>query len=67
MFKQMSQSVGVVHSLGLVHMDLKPENYLVDAEGNIKLSDFGLTVKDGSLNYMEGDSRYIAREVLDID
>lgn len=31
-----------VHSLGCIHRDIKPDNFLVSASGHLKISDFGL-------------------------
>jgi ribosomal protein S6 kinase alpha-1/2/3/6 len=32
-----------LHSKGVVYRDVKPENILIDAEGHVKLTDFGLS------------------------
>lgn len=39
---EISLALQFVHDLGFIHRDIKPDNILIDAQGHIKLTDFGL-------------------------
>ena len=39
---EMICAVEEVHKMGWIHRDLKPDNFLIDGNGHLKLSDFGL-------------------------
>ena len=53
----------------LIHLDIKPENFLVDLNGNLHLSDFDLCqIKNENnfynINFNEGDIKYVSNEVF---
>ncbi|XVF63003.1 hypothetical protein PTKIN_Ptkin09bG0054000 [Pterospermum kingtungense] len=68
-FSQLVSALNFCHQNGVAHRDLKPQNLLLDQNGNLKVSDFGLSalpeqLSDGLLHTACGTPAYTAPEVV---
>ena len=66
---EMVLAIDSVHKLRYVHRDIKPDNVLLDANGHIRLADFGSCLRlssDGTVqsNVAVGTPDYISPEIL---
>jgi serine/threonine protein kinase len=70
-FRDMCKAVQRIHRQGIAHRDIKPNNFLVMADGAVKLSDFGTARRtDGvepaalaNYSFAPGDIRYTPPEM----
>jgi len=51
---EIAAGVGHIHSLGFIMRDLKPRNILLDSDGHVKISDFGLAASIARGNLVKG-------------
>lgn len=69
LLRSVLQGLVVAHDKGLVHRDIKPHNVLIDADGGIKLADFGLVRAmnnpQKTSNQIVGTVSYISPEQVD--
>ncbi|CAD8110706.1 unnamed protein product [Paramecium sonneborni] len=67
-FVQVCLAINELHKFGIVYRDIKPENILLDLDGYIRLSDFGLSKpnmsRDETAYSFCGSPEYMSPEML---
>lgn len=65
---EMIDAIGCLHKNGIIYRDLKPENVLLDKDGHIRITDFGLSKQGMGMNELThsfcGTPEYLAPEII---
>ncbi len=63
--RQICAGVSAAHECGVLHRDLKPANIMIDGDGQVRITDFGLAAVAGSVDPVRaGTPAYMAPEQL---
>jgi serine/threonine protein kinase len=65
-FQQLASAIAYLHTLDIVHRDIKLENILIDGKRNIKITDFGFSVfvQQKKLKIFCGTPSYMPPEIV---
>lgn len=61
---KIAKAVGYLHSKGIAHLDIKPDNILIDSNSNLALCDFGFSTSDEFSISTKCTPRYAAPELV---
>lgn len=67
-FKEIAETVSYLHSNRICHLDIKPENILINRKNKIKLIDFGMAqkaLKNGLVEAYGGSMNYASPEAME--
>jgi hypothetical protein len=63
--RQLCAGIAAAHERGVLHRDLKPANVMIDGDGNVRITDFGLAgAADEGTAVRAGTPQYMAPEQL---
>ncbi len=54
--QQIVEAMVLAHQNGVIHRDIKPQNIMIKADGQVKITDFGIAMTQGSVQLTAHDS-----------